>query len=164
MSLRTSHSDDNLVIEEALVVNYSNAIISGSWTWESISVSGSYERMRECHRYARKSFRYVGMTYTAAAACKTDMITAFTRTFKNSFWNGATNQGAWNVMNAGTQLMADVSMVPSGGDAWDVAVRISEDDVRTMKVDDAYTYSTVFATEISREYGSNGHGGTETEG
>jgi len=163
MSLKTSHSDDNLVIEEALVVTYSNAIITGIWTWESISASGSYERMRECHRYARKSFRYIGMTHTAAASCKTSMITAFTRTFKNSFWNGATNQGAWNVMNAGTQLMAEVSMVPSGGDAWDVVVRINEDDVRTMKVEDSYYYATVFSDERARWYGSNGHGGTESE-
>lgn len=164
MSLKTSYSDDNFVLDEGLVVTNSQTIIQGSWTWESISASGSFSRMREVHRYARKSFRYVGMTYAAAKTCKTAMVNAFNRPFKTSVWNGATNQGEWTVQNGGTIVMADVSIVSAGGDAYDVVVRVNEDDVRMMKVDDTYVYNTVFSTERARTYGSDGHGASaETE-
>jgi len=164
MSLKTSYSDDNFVLDEGLVVTNSQTIIQGNWSWESISASGSFTRMREVHRYARKSFRYVGMTYAAAKSCKTDMVSAFTRTFKTSFWDGSVNQGQWNTQNGGTMVMADVAIVPAGGDAYDVVVRVNEDDVRTMKVETTYSYDTVFATEKNRTYGSDGHGSdAETE-
>jgi len=164
MSLKTSYSDDNFVLEEGLVVTNSQTIIQGNWSWGSISASGSFAQMREVHRYARKSFRYVGMTYDAAKSCKTDMVAAFTRTFKTSFWDGSVNQGQWNVQAGGTMVMADVSIVPAGGDAYDVLVRVNEDDVRTMKVETTYSYDTVFSTEKTRTYGSDGHGATaETE-
>lgn len=164
MSLKSSYGDENLVIDEALTVYDSTSIVSGNWSWESISANGSFTQMRECHRYARKSFRYVGMTYSAASSCKTAIMTAFKRSFKNSVWDGAVNQGQWTVENGGSRLMAEVSMQPAGGDAWDVVVNVNEDDVRMQKVSSVYSYDTVFATEKSRTYGSNGHGvANETE-
>lgn len=164
MSLKTTHGDDNLVIEEALTVTDCFSIVEGTWSYTSANVSGWYNTMKECHRFARKSFRYVGMTYAAAKTCRTAMITLFTRTVKMSYWADNVMGGQWNVNTSGTRVTADVSIVPSGGDAWDVAVSVNEDDVRMIKATDVYSYSSLFADERARSYGSDGHGSSaETE-
>lgn len=158
MSLKTSHSDTNVVVEEALTVTYSQSIIQGRWGYTSANVSGWYSTMRELHRYARKSFRYVGMTYEAAKACRKEMVEKFTRTFKTSYWNADVMGGAWNEDEGGTVPMADVSLVHDDGDAWSVHVRVSEDDVRFRKVQEGYAYAVVFAAERQRGYGTDGEG------
>jgi len=164
MSLRTSHSDDNLVIDEALSVHYTDTVIQGSWSWVYGNMSGTYAQMRECHRYATKSFRYVGMTYAAAKACATAMKSAFKRAFRTSVWDGDCLNGQWLTQNGGNILMADISMTFADGDAYDVNVRVNEDDVRYLKTSDAYNESTLFATEKQRTYGSDAHGtANETE-
>ena len=96
MSLKTSHSDANVVVEEALTVTYSQSVIQGSWGYTSANVSGYYTTMREVHRYARKSFRYVGMTFAAAKACRAAMVAKFARAYKTSYWDADTMGGAWS--------------------------------------------------------------------
>lgn len=159
MSLCTSHSDANVVIEEALTVTYSNSIIQGNWGYTSANVSGYYSTMREIHRYARKSFRYVGMTYAAAKACRDELVTLFTRDFKTSYWNSETMGGGWSDDTGGTVPMADVSLTHDDGDAWSVHVRVSEDDVRFRRVSDGAYPNVLFATErLTRTYGTDGEG------
>lgn len=158
MALKTSYSDANVVVEETLTVTYSQSIIKGSWGYTSANVSGWYNTMRELHRYARKSFRYVGMTLDAAKGCRDAMVKKFTREFKTSYWNADVMGGKWNVDEGGTVPMADVSLVHDDGDAWSVYVRVNEDDVRFLKMQDAYSYATVFAAERLRGYGTDGVG------
>ena len=158
MALKTSYSDANVVVEEALTVTYSQSVVQGSWGYTSANVSGSYSTMRELHRYARKSFRYVGMTLAAAKACRNEMVGKFTRTFNTSYWNADVMGGAWNEDEGGTIPMADVSLVHDDGDAWSVHVRVNEDDVRYRKVQEVYDYATVFAAERLRGYGTDGVG------
>lgn len=164
MSLLTSHSDANVVVEEALTVTYSQSIIQGSWGYTSANVSGWYTTMRECHRYARKSFRYVGMTHDAAKACRDAMVAKFTRAFRTSYWNSSAMGGGWVDDTGGTLPMADVALVHDAGDAWSVLVRVNEDDVRFRLVTDAHYPAVDFAAERARGYGTDGEGtADETE-
>ena len=161
MSLKTSHSDANVVVEEALTVTYSQSVIQGSWGYTSANVSGYYTTMREVHRYARKSFRYVGMTFAAAKACRAAMVAKFARAYKTSYWDADTMGGAWSEDTGGTVPMADVSLVHDEGDAWSVHVRVSEDDVRFRKVQEGYAYAVLFAAERQRGYGTDGEGAAD---
>ena len=161
MSLCTSYSDANVVIEEALTVTYSNTIIQGSWSYTSANVTGTYNTMREVHRYARKAFRYVGMTHAAAKTCRNAMVALFTRDFKTSYWQSDTMGGGWSDDTGGTVLMADVALTHDEGDAWSVHVRVNEDDVRFRLVDGGAYPATLFATErTTRSYGTDGEGTT----
>ena len=164
MALKTSYSDANIIVEEPLKVTYSTQVISGSWGWTSGNVSGSYNRMRENHRYATKRFRYVGMTHDAALACRDALIEKFTRDFKMSIWNGDAMGGEWMSINGGTMCMADVSPEENEDGSYDVLVNVNEDDVKYTKVEDPFYPSLDFAVERRRVYGSDGHGiGDEVE-
>ena len=135
MALKTSYSDANIIVEEPLNVTYSTQIISGSWGWTSSNVSGSYNRMRENHRYATKRFRYVGMTHSAALACRYDLIEKFTRDFKMSYWNGDAMGGEWLTMTGGTMVMAYVTPEENEDGSYDVLVNVNEDDTKYTKVE-----------------------------
>ena len=158
MALLQSYSDTNLVIDEALHVVYAMSIIQGTWPYTSANVSGWYNTMRECHRYAAKRFRYVGMTYEAAMNCAADMKEHFTRTFFTSYWNADAMGGGWNTGTGGTVCMADVTPVHTDADAWDVIVSVREDDVRYKKVSESFYPAYDFGNEMNRGYGSDGHG------
>ena len=160
MALRTSYGDRNLVIDEGLCVRYSTATISGSWTYVGgVSIVTVYE-MQECHRYATKRFRYVGMTYAAALKCRNDMIDKFTRDIYRSVWSN----GAWARAHNGKLLTADVHMTPAGADAYDVEVSVNEDDSRLYRVQEPFVQDRAFYYESQRTYGSDAHGNAdETE-
>ena len=160
MSLCTSYSDANVVVEEALTVTYSTVIVQGSWSYTSANVTGYYYTMRECHRYARKSFRYVGLTHAAAKTCRDAMVALFTRDFKTSYWQSDAMGGGWSDDTGGTVLMADVSLTHDEGDAWSVRVRVNEDDVRFRFVQDGGMYpELLFGNErLYRSYGTDGEG------
>lgn len=158
MALKTSYSDANIIVEEPLKVTYSTQVISGSWGWTSLNVSGSYTRMRESHRYATKRFRYVGMTHSAAIECRNDLILYFTRNFKMSIWNSDAMGGAWYEMDGGTMCMADVSLEENEDGSYDVLVNVNEDDTRYSRVETPFYPNVAFAYERLRMYGSDGHG------
>ncbi len=163
MSYFSTWSDVNLIIDEALSVNYTNTIISGKWGFTAANVSGSYNHMRECHRYAKKSFRYVGLTYAAAKACAAAMRTKFMRSITSSYWNSDALGGGWTTETNGNILMADVSCTHADGDEWQVVVSVNEDDVRFLMASDSFSKS-IFNAEQQRKYGSDLHGvADETE-
>ena len=162
MALKTSYSDENIIVEEPLKVTYSTQIISGSWGWTSANMSGYYTRMRENHRYATKRFRYVGMTHAAALTCRDELIEKFTRNFNMSIWNGDVTDGEWVSMNGGAMCMADVSPEENGDGSYDVIVNVNEDDTKYSRVETPFYPNVAFATERLRTYGSDGHG-TEDE-
>ena len=164
MALKTSYSDENIIVEEPLKVTYSTQIISGSWGWTSANMSGSYTRMRENHRYATKRFRYVGMTHAAALTCRDELIEKFTRNFNMSIWNGDVTDGEWVSMNGGAMVMADVSPEENEDGSYDVLVNVNEDDTKYSRVETPFYPNVAFATERLRTYGSDGHGtGDEVE-
>ncbi len=134
MGLLTSYGLANAVVEEELCVTYSHRRISGSWSWTAANLSGSYGYMTEYHRYARKSFRYVGMDHDTAVACADEMTKKFTRIVRESTWDADIRNGGWNVQSVSEVLMADVSCTHVAGGMWEVSVRVNEDDVRYTKV------------------------------
>lgn len=164
MGLITSYSDANLVIEEGLTVTYSRMKIGGQWSWVSANLSGTYYYANEYHRYATKSFRYVGMTYAAAKACRDAMIKYFTRTIKVDVWDDSVMGGQWVTKILGTQLMAEITLTHDDACMYSVHVRVHEDDVRYAKEGDAVSPESMFIYEQSRTYGSDAHGtADETE-
>jgi hypothetical protein len=158
MGLITSYSDANLVIEEGLTVTYSRRLISGSWSWTSANVTGTYSYMQEYHRYATKSFRYVGMTYAAAKTCRDAMIKYFTRTIKIDVWDDSVMGGGWVTKNGGTILAATVTLTHDDACMYSVHVRVNEDDTHYTSQSAVVTPSLEFATEQQRTYGSDAHG------
>lgn len=157
MALRTTYTDANLVIDEGLDVYYSSKTIQGDWTYAAgVSIVHLYT-MVERHRYATKSFRYVGMNYETAVSCRNAMRAKFARTVYSSFWEG----GGWSRVYSGTMPMASVQILPDGGDAYSVVVNVSEDDVLYHKVGSGMEID--FTQEKTRKYGSDGHG-TADEG
>ena len=152
MSLPTSHSSVNRVVDSGLVVTYSKTLVSGNWSYTSANVSGSYNYMMEYHRRARMSLRYLGMTEAAAKSCKAAMLSAFTRSFKSSLWDDSTMGGSWSDSSAGEGPMADVAMVHNDDGSYDVVVNVNEDDTRMRKVGESASYATLFFSERSRSY------------
>ena len=152
MALLTSHSSANLVIDSGLVVTYSKSLVSGSWAYVSANVSGSYAYMMEYHRRARMSFRYVGMTEAAAAACKAAMISAYTRSFKISIWDDTSMGGSWSDNSAGEMPMSEIAMSHNDDGSYDVVVNVNEDDTRMRKTTESPSYATLFSSERSRTY------------
>lgn len=151
--------DGNIVIEEGLTVTYSRSIIQGSWGYTSANVSGWYNTMRELHRYARKSYKYVGMTYEVAKKCRDEMVKLYTRTLRTSYWQGNVMGGGWNDGDGGETLTADVSLTHGDGDAWEVHVRVNEDSVRYRLATEPAYVNIVFAHErVNWSYGSDGEG------
>lgn len=149
MALFQSHSSSNLVIEQGLTVWNSNRLIHGNWTWESISLSGSFASMWEAHRYAQQSFRYIGMTKAAAEACVEAMKTQYTRAIRSTRWSGAANQGEWVREAGGSVLMASISPTPNPDGSYDVVVNVNEDDVNMGKT---AVEAMSFSAEDARTY------------
>lgn len=162
MGLRTSYGSANADVEEALAVTYSKQLIHGSWSYVSANVSGWYTRMFEWHRYARKSFKFVGMTLDAAKKCRDDMVALFTRKTQAHVWNDGVMGGQWDLVDSGDLLMADVSLVHDEAGMWSVHVRVNEDDVRYSFANYSSSYKTMFYHERNeRTYGPGGGGAAD---
>ena len=138
----------NLVIDSALTISYSRSRVSGNWSYTSANVSGSYDYMMEYHRHARQSFRYVGMTYAAAMACKAAMVAKYTRATYMSIWDGSTMGGQWVTDSGGNMLMAEISPQHNDDGSYDVIVNVNEDDTRMSMVG----LTATFAYEPLRQY------------
>ena len=149
MAIRTSYSSENLVIEIGLKIWNSNRLIHGNWTWESISVTGSFASMWEAHRYAQQSFRYVGMTKAAADACVEYLKGVYTRSIRSTRWSGAAYEGEWVREDGGTVIMAEISPTPNPDGSYDVVVNVNEDDVNMGKT---AAEAMDFDDEDEREY------------
>ena len=151
MAIRTTYSSENLVIETGLSVWNSVRRIYGNWEWTSGNISGNETEMWEAHRYARMSFRYVGMTDEAAEVCQADIKNKYTRSIRASSWDGSVLNGQWIRQSGGRVLMTEVSKVRNEDGSFDVVVNVNEDDVCTDKTASA---ANDFATEDGRIYES----------
>ena len=152
MSLRTSYGADNRVVETDLTVSYSRRWISGSWPWtNNLNEQGVYYSMQEYHRYARKRYRYVGMTDSAKDSCVADMIALYTRQTYMQIWNES--GGSWgNPEDSGCQLLATVTPVRNDDGSWDVEIDVNEDDVRYSRAHQKYDADELFSYEDARDY------------
>ena len=153
-----SNADDGLVVTEGLTVTYSRSVVRGSWSWTAANLSGAYDKMVELHRYARKAFKYVGLTYSAAKSKRDSLVTTLTRDFSYSDWDVTVTNGQWDVKSGGTRLMSDISLSHTEGDSWEVCVSVNEDDVRMIKVGESSSFETRFAAENARDYATGGEG------
>lgn len=151
MAILTSYSSANLVIDTGLSVWNSVRRIYGTWGWTSGNVSGTETAMFEAHRYARMSFRYVGMTKAAAESCQAAMKAKYARAIRTSRWDGSVMSGQWIRESGGTLLMTDISMAHNDDGSYDVVVNVNEDDVCTAKTALA---ANDFSTENTRTYES----------
>ena len=149
MAIRTSYSNANLVIDTGLSVWNSVRRIYGNWVWTSGNMSGAETAMWEAHRYARMSFRYVGMTDAAAESCQAAMRAKYARAIRTSRWDGSVLNGQWIRESGGTVLMADISKAHNEDGSYDVVVNVNEDDVCTAKTASA---ANEFTAEDARSY------------
>lgn len=149
MSLFTTHSPANRVVDTGLLVTYSKSRISGSWTYGDYfgTASTTYTEMMEYHRRATKSYRYIAMTEEAARKCVKKMVELYTRSIKISGWN--TNTGTWSEHDGGDILMADIARQRNDDGSWDVLINVNEDDVRHEMIG---RLSPGFLSEQQREY------------
>lgn len=119
MSLLNSHSNStNKVTHTALDVRYE----AGDFTWGALP--GGLTSPREVHRYATKSYSYVGMTLAAAKTCAAAKRNKYTRTRK--YWTFETDHF---VYHAATRCQADISVVHDDGDCYHVDINVNEDDM-----------------------------------
>lgn len=159
MSLFTSHSTANKVVDTKLNVVYSRSLVQGSWTGTTTVASGNtstYSAMMEYHRRATMSFRYIAMTENAADTCASALKALFTRDTKFSQWNPIAGTvgslGDFDIVDSGKIPMADVAVQRNDDGSWDVVCNVSEDDARMKKPGVNTSYDTLFATENNRKY------------
>ena len=88
MGLINTYTDANKVTDTALKVQY--AVVPDKYTstgWVEDPDSGAescvtYERIfYRVHRYATKSYSYVGMDYSTAVACQNAKVAKYTRNY-----------------------------------------------------------------------------------
>lgn len=150
MSLLSSASTVNRVVDSDLIISYTRRLVTGSWTVAtSLSTSTTYTRAYEYTRSAAYSYRYVGMTLAAAQSKASDLVSLYTRATLLSDWDETT--GRFDTIDAGTLLMADISVQHTEGDAYDVVVNVREADSR-MSLSGALSPSSLFPTENNRSY------------
>lgn len=154
--LLTSYSNDNKIITMGKTVWYSQAYVKGDWTYEyGVSQFNHYDYAWEYHRYCQLQFEYVGMTYSAAKSCATDMVTRYTREFKISEWNppvGLTpGTEEFTDIVGGNLPMAQVAIIYEGGSSYKVVVSVQEDDSR-LRIHAANDPASLFTAENSRTY------------
>ena len=144
MSLLTTHGASNFVITSGWVQTYSIRYIQGQWNWAYLQTSGVYTQMKEFHRYTKMGVKFVGMTYSAAVALKDELVSGeLNRTVRQWYWDDSVTNGDWKHQD-GTAETADISVVPAGGNAYDVVVNINDDDVRFAKVGEIFTAEYAF--------------------
>lgn len=158
MALLTSYGSTNCVVESGLVVRYSKSPVYGQWQYAIGVTTVTVGKAWQYTRTAAKSYRYVGMTYSAAKSCKADMIAKYTRTVKTSEWDAlseSTEHFGESSSDNASILMADVALVCVGGVAWDVVINVNEVDTRLRESHNG-SPDALFASETDRTYGPDG--------
>ena len=141
-------------VDEALTVTYSRQRISGSWGWtNNMNAGGTYAYMNEYHRYARKRYRYVGMTDAAKNACVKAMTSLYTRQTWTNEWQES--GGSWSgAIRQGDMPLATITPISNDDGSWDVQIDVNEDDVRhsmdTQSSDPKFMFLSGY--ERAREY------------
>lgn len=132
MGLLTTKPDKQLI--SGLVVTYSVRKITGSWSWTMLNVTTTIDEAWEYHRYAKCSYKYVGLSYSAAKTIATSLIGSYTRGFQITKWQSDGDEaGTFAVIDGGTKLQGDISINKMQGHMYEVVVNINEDDCKVSK-------------------------------
>ena len=149
MSLLSTASADNLVVDAALHITYARRIVFGQWTYVNLNMTTVYTQAWEYIRTASKTYRYVGMTEAGARAKAAALVTLYTRSTKISVWDSTAGQFVH--VDAGDVLMTEVVVQHEEGSMWTVAITVSETDTRTT-LSSSSSFAALFATENQRDY------------
>lgn len=157
MGLINQYSDDCKVITNGLQVNYTRSKKFGNWVANSTTASTASVTYTECweiRRFAKGTFKYVGLSYDAALECAEDMATKYTRTTKVSKWD-TTGQSMYDPefvdIDGGKIKMTDISINKTSGHLYEVIVNVNETDTRERRHIPA-SIETLFALENARDY------------
>lgn len=154
MALLTTYTDANKVEDTTLQIVYTRRKIYGSWSSSSLSVTTTHTQAWEYTRRASQSYRYVGMTKSAAEACAAALVALYTRATKVSEWDtteGSLTYGQFKHVAGGDVPMADVTPQHDGGEMWSVVVNLHEEDSRTS-LSASESFSSLFSAENNRIY------------
>ena len=144
MSLKTSYTDATKYTSKKLQVRYRvKQIVTDALVYY------------EVHRFATKSYAYLGLTEDSADQCAAAKVAQYTRTTYQWTYNSTAHEFQ---SVATTECMADISVAPNGP-AWEVSIDVNEDDV-VLVLDPPSTPATLFTAINSRSY----DGGSAADG
>ena len=141
MSLKSAYSAANKYTSRLLQIRYRVRKIL------TRGAGGGILRYYELHRYATKSYGFLGMTQEAAVQCQADMIAKYTRETRQ--WEYDSETGYF-LPETTKDCMATITATPNGT-AWEVAIDVNEDDVVLSHYLPADP-STLFAYAAGRDY------------
>lgn len=112
-------ADSNKVTDEPLQIRYA-AKYGGSLGGRKLE-----GKAYEYHRYATKTYRYVGMDERTARACAEAKLAQYTRVRFFWYWETMTTLNFSRELKSG----ATVKARHTGGHLWSVEIQVNEDDV-----------------------------------
>lgn len=159
MSLLSSWSEDNEVVNTALNVKYSVdtavatlRIVPASGKGKVIYSDVTYYKVA---RYARKQYEYVGMDEETAMQCQSEKISQYTRSYSRIVENlSADEQGQEYItlMNRPTTACtSDVAAVHQAGSMWKVSINVNEIDEK-VAFSPPSSPASMFGAENARDY------------
>ena len=148
VALLTTYGAGNKIVDSGLAVTYSRKRVYGEWSYASGTSIITIKSAWVYTRCASKSYRYVGMTKTAAESCATALREKFQRNTMISEWSSEDQD--FKDVEGGEMPMAEISVNYVDGQMYEVAVVVSETDERMRK--GAADVSVLFATENTRDY------------
>ena len=149
MALLTSASAVDRVVDAHLRVVYARRPIYGTWTYVTLNITTTYTKAWEYSRVATKTYRYVGLTETAAKAKAAELNTLYTRATKVSEWDSV--DGEFDHVDGGDVPMADIVVQLDEGEAYSVVVSVNEQDTR-ISLSANESFASLFSTEDQRTY------------
>jgi len=151
MALLNYYDSRNRVIDTGLTITYNKRRIYGDWVHTVGAGQDHYYQAWEMTRYAKKSYRYVGMDYATAQLCAAAMATKYTRTEKDSVWDLNDDAEFAESATGSDILMADIVIQHNDGCMYSVSVSVNETDTR-MRRTPPVTVASLFSAENSRDY------------
>lgn len=149
MSLLTTATATNRIVDVALHVTYTRRRVYGSWTYVGLNMTQTHAHAWEYVRTAQKTYRYVGLTEAAAKTIAATLNTYYTRATKVSEWDAEHDEFVH--VNAGDVPMADIVPQLEEGNMWTVSVSVNETDTRTS-LSASESFAVLFASEALRGY------------
>lgn len=149
MSLNQTASQDNRIVESDLVVAYGRRRISGAWSYTEANMTTTIYEAWEYTRTAQKTYRYVGLSESAATAAVAALVPYYTRGTVVTVWDPEEHD--FRDVSGGSSPMADISANLVEGNMWEVTVAVREVDTKTRKTGTSAP-AGLFAAENARKY------------
>lgn len=145
---------------EALTVTYSKKLVNRSYSYTSSfgnagsigTITKTINFVYEYHRYATRSYKYVGMSEEMAKNKLKSLIDTYNRQYWASWWNSSgANVGKFTDFVLGKKLQANIYAQRTKGCLYEVIVNINEDDTK-FDVDGKTAPENLFKEENKRSY------------